>query len=144
LKRRPEPTVGLAIRRVHNTFRQAMETDLRHLDLSLPLAGILLSLDQEDGLSGAELARRETVTAQTMNQLVARLVDRGLVERRPHPDHGRIITLHVTDAGRRLLDDGLVHAVAVEEQMLRGFSYAERRRFLRDLLRCAEALGQYS
>ena len=100
MSRSGEPRVGLALRRALYTFRQALELELRPMQLSLPLAGILVSLGQEDGLSGAELARRETVSAQTMNQLVARLVRRGLVERRPHPTHGRILTLHVTGAGR--------------------------------------------
>src|ERR1700736_3445359 len=102
----PRATVGIALRRAHYTFRQVLEVGLRPLNLSLPLAGILFALAQEDGLSGAELARRETVTAQTMNQLVTRLVERGLVERRPHATHGRILTLHLTDAGRQTLADG--------------------------------------
>ena len=136
-----EPRVGLALRRALYTFRQALEVELRPLQLSLPLAGILVSLGQEDGLSGAELARRETVTAQTMNQLVARLVERGLVERRPHRTHGRILTLHLTRAGRQLLADALAVAAAVEERMLSGFSSRDRDRLRGDLDRCVEALA---
>ena len=130
-----EGNVGLALRRALYTFRQALEIELRPLQLSLPLAGILVSLGQEDGLSGAELARRETVTAQTMNQLVARLVKQGLVERRRHPTHGRILTLHLTDAGRQALANGLGLAAAVEAQMLSAFSPRERARLLGDLER---------
>jgi DNA-binding MarR family transcriptional regulator len=141
---RTEASIGIAMRRAHYTFRQVMEGELRPLALSLPLAGIMLSLRQEDGLSGAELARRETVTAQTMNQLVARLVDRGLVERRRHSSHGRILTLHLTDAGQALLADVLALALDVEDRMLSGFSTSERRRFLGDLERCAQTLAQYS
>jgi DNA-binding MarR family transcriptional regulator len=67
------------------------------------------------------VARRETVTAQTMNQLVARLAERGLVERRGHETHGRILTIHLTEAGRRALADALAVAAVEEERMLRGF-----------------------
>jgi DNA-binding MarR family transcriptional regulator len=136
-----QATVGIALRRALFTFRQALQCQLRPINLSLAHTGILLALEQEDGLSGAELARRETVTAQTMNQLVARLVDRGLVERRRHATHGRILTLHLTDSGRQTLADGQALAAGVERCMLSGFSPGERERLLRDLERCAEALG---
>jgi DNA-binding MarR family transcriptional regulator len=136
-----QATVGIALRRALFTFRQALQCQLRPLNLSLAHTGILLALEQEDGLSGAELARRETVTAQTMNQLVARLVERGLVERRRHATHGRILTLHLTDAGHQTLADGQARAAAVERCMLGGFSPAERQRLLRDLERCVQALG---
>jgi DNA-binding MarR family transcriptional regulator len=136
-----EATVGIALRRALYTFRQVLEAGLRPLNLSLPLAGVLFSLGQEDGLSGAELARRETVTAQTMNQLVARLVERGLVERRRHHTHGRILTLHLTGSGRRALGDALAVAATAEQRMLRGFSRRERDRLRGDLERCVDALG---
>ena len=139
-KRPRRPAVSLAVRHAHYRIRQEIEADLRSIDLSLPQAGILMDLSEEDGLSGAELARRQTVTAQTMNQLVARLLERGLVERRPHGSHGRILTLHLTAEGGRLLDAGLTRAAAVEERMLRAFSAAERARLLRDLQRCVAAL----
>jgi DNA-binding MarR family transcriptional regulator len=135
------PTVGIALRRAHYTFRQVLEVALRTLNLSLPLAGILVALGQEDGLSGAELARREPVTAQTMNQLVTRLVERGLVERRRHHTHGRIITLHLTEAGEAAYVDALALAAVEEERMLSGFSPRERRQLLGYLDRCVEALG---
>jgi DNA-binding MarR family transcriptional regulator len=142
LHQQHRPVVGLALRRAHHRVRQEVEAELRSVDLSLPLAGVLLQLDEEDGLSSAELARRETVTAQTMNQLVTRLVERGLVERRAHPTHGRILTLHLTVNGRGLLDEVLARSVAVEERMLSAVSAAERARLLRDLERCAEALDR--
>jgi DNA-binding MarR family transcriptional regulator len=127
---------------VNNAFRLAVQDVLRELPLSLPLASVLLDLSEEDGLSSAELARRETVTAQTMNQLVARLVDRGLVARRRHQTHGRILTLHLTPAGRQMLHRGEQLATRVEHDMLRDFSAQERRRLLDDLNRCARALAE--
>jgi DNA-binding MarR family transcriptional regulator len=137
----PRAAVGIALRRALYTFRQVLEVRLRPLNLSLPLAGILVALGQEDGLSGAELARRETVTPQTMNQLVARLVERGLVERRRHHTHGRILTLHLTTAGEAALVDALAVAAVEEERMLSGFSPRERQQLLSYLERCVEMLG---
>lgn len=136
------PRVGLALRWANNAFRLAVQDELRELPLSLPLASVLVDLGEEDGISSAELARRETVTPQTMNQLVASLVARGLVERRRHQTHGRILTLHLTPAGRQMLHRGLTLGVHVEQEMLRDFSPDERRRLLDYLNRCARALAE--
>ena len=135
------PRLGLALRRAHYGFRQAMESELRPLQISLPLASLLLALSIDDGLSSAALARRESVTAQTMNQTVAGAVDRGLVERRRHSTHGRILTLHLTRTGRRARTEALELGAAVEARMLTGFTAPDRRRLLRDLERCADALA---
>lgn len=134
------PDVGLALRRAHYAFRFALEAKLRPLQLSLSQASLLFTLFQEDGLSSAEIARREGVTAQTMNQVVAGAVERGLVERRPHSSHGRIITLHITRAGKRAMTQALHLGGGLEARMLEGFTAVDRRRLLRDLERCADAL----
>jgi DNA-binding MarR family transcriptional regulator len=136
-------SVGRALRVAHYAFRQAFQDELP-AGLSLPLAGVLLRLEEEDGLSGAELARRETVTPQTMNQLVARLLDLGLVERRRHQTHGRILTLHLTRAGRRALERCMAIAADIEDRILDGFSAAERRALLAALHRCTQAATSFT
>ncbi|WP_308272443.1 MarR family transcriptional regulator [Kitasatospora sp. SUK 42] len=52
-----------------------------------------------------ELARREQLSQPGVTQLVNRLEQDGLVERRPDPDDGRAVLVHVTDAGRRVGED---------------------------------------
>jgi DNA-binding MarR family transcriptional regulator len=133
--------LGRSMRTAHYAFRQVLEGALRPTGMSLPLAGILVRLDEEDGLSSAELARREGVTAQTVNHLVGRLLDLGLVERRQHQTHGRILTVHLTRAGRRTLGVCLRAGDAVEKQMLSDFTPEQRRQLLSGLRRCARALG---
>jgi DNA-binding MarR family transcriptional regulator len=134
--------VGRALREAHYAFRLAAQDQLRRVQMSLPLVGVLIDLGDEDGLSSAELARRGAVTAQTMNQLVARLAARGLVERRRHDTHGRILTLHLTPVGRRMLERCELIGADVERTMLRSFAPGERRRLLHDLRRCTEALAK--
>jgi DNA-binding MarR family transcriptional regulator len=50
-----------------------------------------------------ELAEDEGVTQPAMTQLVSRLQGEGLVERRPHPDDRRVVMVHISTAGRRLI-----------------------------------------
>jgi DNA-binding MarR family transcriptional regulator len=49
-----------------------------------------------------------------MNVILGRLEAAGLVERRPHPEHGRILLAELTSAGHAVVDQCLSRADAVE------------------------------
>ncbi|MEV5753118.1 MarR family transcriptional regulator [Actinoallomurus sp. NPDC052308] len=49
-----------------------------------------------------DLARTEQITQPGVTQLVTRLEREGLVERRPDPGDGRVVLVHITEAGRRI------------------------------------------
>jgi DNA-binding MarR family transcriptional regulator len=55
-------------------------------------------------MSGADLARACNTTPQAMNGVLATLERDALVERRPHPTHGRILQVTLTREGQRRLD----------------------------------------
>jgi DNA-binding MarR family transcriptional regulator len=66
---------------------------------------VLLSLDRAGALTPRELAEIERVQPPTMTRMVARLEERGLVQRTPHPSDGRQVILAPTAAGRALIAD---------------------------------------
>jgi DNA-binding MarR family transcriptional regulator len=68
--------------------------------LSLTAAATLASLDRNGPARLTELAAQQGVTQPAMTQLVTRLQDAGLAERRADPDDGRVVLVHITDAGR--------------------------------------------
>lgn len=53
---------------------------------------------------GADLARAVHTTPQAMNGVLATLEREGLIERHPHPTHGRILQATLTSEGQRRLD----------------------------------------
>lgn len=127
--------VGYQLKRAQQALRSAMDSALRERGLTTPQYAALSALEAGEPLSGAELARRCFVTPQTMNGIVVGLEQGALVERTPHPDHGRVIETHLTEAGRVLLRDAHQAVRVIEEQMLAGMSAAERGG-LGALLRC--------
>lgn len=67
-----------------------------------------------------ELAAAEQVTPPTMTRLVASLAEAGLVERVPDPTDGRVVRVHATEAGRRVLEAGRDRRVAHLAGLLEG------------------------
>ncbi len=69
-------------------LRSRADADLSDLGVGGPGIGVLLRLVEEDGLTQAELSRRQRVEAPSMCRLVDRLERDGLVERRADPATG--------------------------------------------------------
>ena len=61
-------------------------------------------LARDPGMSGADLARASNTTPQAMNGVLGTLERDGLVERHPHPTHGRILQVTLTREGERRLE----------------------------------------
>ncbi|MER5457587.1 MarR family transcriptional regulator [Micromonospora sp. NPDC002389] len=93
--------VASTLRRADLAVLTAKEPPLRKVGVSGSLYAVLANLGVTPGLTGAELARLVGVTPQAITPLVVKLVERGLIERRPHPRHANIQELHLTDSGRR-------------------------------------------
>jgi DNA-binding MarR family transcriptional regulator len=129
------------MKRAQHALRLEMDGVLRGVGLTTPQYAALSVLEDEAGLSGAALARRCFVTPQTINQILMNLQASGTVERRPHPEHGRVLSAYLTPKGAELV--ALAHGKvgAIEERMLAGLNREERSRLLETLRDCAESLA---
>jgi DNA-binding MarR family transcriptional regulator len=72
-------------------------------DLTLPESSALTRLDRDGPSTGADLARREQISPQSMGATLAGLERRGLVERSPDPRDGRRVVLALSTAGLEIL-----------------------------------------
>ena len=73
------------------------------VDLTPTQFAILMYLDEDEGLTQAQLARRVLVRPQSMGTLVTTLLARGLAVRDGPGGRGRRSGLSLTDAGRAAL-----------------------------------------
>ncbi|MFD9287534.1 MarR family winged helix-turn-helix transcriptional regulator [Streptomyces sp. NPDC060030] len=117
-----------------------MEHALRPLHLTQAQYTALARLANDGPVSGAELARRCGVTAQSVGVAIHGLAERGMVERRAHPSNGRIIEISITAAGRALALQGEQALLPIEDQALALFTPAERQRLRNDLRRVLSVL----
>ena len=133
--------VGYQMKRAEHALRLEMDGALRGVGLTTPQYAALSVLEDEAGISGATLARRCFVTPQTMNQILMNLQGSGMVERMPHPEHGRVLSTYLTRKGAELVALAHGEVGAIEERMLAGLDSRERSRLLETLRSCAESLA---
>jgi DNA-binding MarR family transcriptional regulator len=95
---------GYLLRQAWNEFRGAMEAALRPHGLTSAQYAALSVLARQGEMSGADLARACNTTPQAMNGVLATMGREGLVERTPHPTHGRILQVALTEEGKRRVE----------------------------------------
>jgi DNA-binding MarR family transcriptional regulator len=132
---------GYSLGQTYRMLRHAMDDALRQSSLTTPRWGALLCIVQNDGLSGADMARLHHVTPQTMNTILQNLEHHGMVVREPHPTSGTLLRVVPTDEGRRRLEEATDRVEAVQERMLSYLSPDERETLMDLLNRCRGALA---
>jgi DNA-binding MarR family transcriptional regulator len=139
----PDPPLALGqlIWRFEVGVRTGKEEHLRAFRITAGQYAVLTVLARTDGVSTADMARYFRVTPQAMSQLLAGLERRGLVTRRPDPQHRKIMRLSLTAAGRRLQRSCEAVTTQAEDAILQALSPEERRTLLTLLWKACDALG---
>ena len=96
---------------------------------------VLLALDRSSMRTQAALAAAIGADKTRIIRDLDELQQRGLIERRPDPDDRRVRLLAITDAGRTVKNAVQEEIQRGEERWLGDLSAAERRTFLRVLVR---------
>ena len=116
-------SVGLLLRRMR---RAPVEGEL-----TLPESSALTRLDRGGPTTSSALARAEQISPQSMGATLGALEARGLIERRPDPNDGRLGVLSVTAAGVQVLRN---RRSARTEQLARALSTGFTQEELRQLM----------
>ena len=109
-------------------------------DLTITQLSALTSLELAGALSPRELAEVERVQPPTLTKIVAKLEERGLVQRAPHPTDGRQVILSTTAAGQAVVSENRRARDEWLAKELAGLTADERE----TLSRAAEILGRIS
>jgi DNA-binding MarR family transcriptional regulator len=120
-----EGHIGFLVRQSWQALSGALEMALRPHGLTPAQYGVLSVLAREPGASGADLARALSTTPQAVNGVLAMLAREALIERRPHPTHGRILQVTLTSEGQRRLKAANPSVRALERGIERDLSAEE-------------------
>lgn len=131
------PLMGYCDHQIH----KLMDRELRKLDLSPTQSRVLGFLYHADGeVNQRTLEQFLMVRPSTVNGIVSRLEEKGLITRALSGTDGRCRILQLTDSGRNFHQTFADVAAQVEAQMAQGFSSEELAQLRRFLVRVADNL----
>jgi DNA-binding MarR family transcriptional regulator len=110
--------IAYLLRQAHGAVRGAMDAELAAAGLTTPQFLVLNLLDAYPGASGADVARIAMLTPQTVNGIVRRLLDDGMIARTHHETHGRVLRMGLTPQGTAVLGQCKQIADRVEARLL--------------------------
>lgn len=95
--------------------------------LSFTTLSVLHTLSLKSPMRLTELTANEQVTQSAITQLVTRLERDGLVERRPDPNDGRVVQVHITALGANVIDSRRLDRIAQLSNFIEGLTLEEKR-----------------
>ena len=129
---------------VEERLRRARDFLARRIGLSGPQYTLLITvayLQGESGIAMRALARNLRVSSAFITAESQRLIDRGLLAKRPNPHDSRSTLISVTAAGRRRLEKLVPELRTINDQFfghVNAQSFRHAMRFLEQLLAGSE------
>jgi DNA-binding MarR family transcriptional regulator len=128
-----------ALRLAHDRVERQLTTELgQHCGLAISDFDVLLHLHLHaaEEVRMLDLTEAVLLSQPALSRLVARLVERGLLERTPAGDDGRAIVVCLTDQGRKVAGRAVqVHTTAVHDILASRLSPREQDSLLQTLTR---------
>ena len=142
LRAHPDDRLGPLISLLERTMRKTITEAIAPLDLTLQQYVTLTILNNNEKISNADLAKRSFISPQSANEMIKNMELKGLVLRRPDPNHGRIIHLHISAKGKKLLEKADSAVLDIEHCLRDTIAVADRDKFRNQLIGCLGALLQ--
>lgn len=136
----PPPSVAFLVMAVGRRMRERVERTLKGEGITMRHLSALGHLSRDAGISYSELARRGSVTPQSMQATLAKLEECGAVSRTTDSGRGRTARLVVTDEGMRLLALGQAAIGELDEVLARHLDADTLGKLMPGLLRTMLAL----
>jgi DNA-binding MarR family transcriptional regulator len=86
-------TTWLAVNKMYNEEAAQFET-------TMATGFALLSIDPESGTPSTSLGPKMGMEATSLSRTLKTMEEKGLIERKPNPDDGRGVIIHLTEFGR--------------------------------------------
>lgn len=130
---RIEEQVGYLLRRAHQRASAIFQVSIGDPNITPTQYSSMVKLNEYTELSQNLLGRLVGMDKATMQGVVRRLKERGLVDSRPDPGDARRTLLSLTTEGQKLVNKLLINGPAVSRETLKPLSAQEQRQLL-DLL----------
>ncbi|MCY1227124.1 Transcriptional regulator SlyA [compost metagenome] len=135
---------GFLVRRLHQIHVAMFFEECKAPNITPVQYAILTVLSVLPGLDQTSLGQEVGLDRTTTMDVVRRLEDRGLVERRENPADRRTRHVHLTREGKSVVTSLRADMARAQERMLAPLKPAQREVFMELLATLVEANNQYS
>ncbi|MGE0231439.1 MAG: MarR family winged helix-turn-helix transcriptional regulator [Flavobacteriaceae bacterium] len=104
--------------------------------------GLLMTLYQSGPMLQSDLGRAMCIDRSTLGEMLSRMLERGLVERRAWPQDRRVSQIAITDSGKDLFRTHFSAARRSQQELLAPLREDEREFFLNCLVRLTDAFSE--
>jgi DNA-binding MarR family transcriptional regulator len=112
-----EQGLTATIAKVFFFSRRVFDDAMRPHGLTSSQASVLNRIFEHPGISAAEISRQMLTTPQAVRLTLSTLERKGLVERQPHPVHGRLVQAFLSEKGRSIIIKCRQDATEVEQTL---------------------------
>jgi DNA-binding MarR family transcriptional regulator len=131
----------LFLKRTYIVMRKSLDERLSGYNITTSQFEVLGYLYQSKGMEQQQLQHYSGITSATLTGILDKLESRGYIARKPSHSDGRAKTVVLTDNGTELFSHFIELIHDFENEMLKGFSPAERELLADWLQRIARNLG---
>lgn len=124
-----------------HSWRNELDRRLRPLGFSHSRWLLLLHLSRNDGCAHSELAQFMGIEAATLVRLVDHMEKEGLLKRCASETDRRVKHLHLSEAGKKVVEEIRSYAADLRKEVLSGLNQTEIKTALNVLNNIREKLG---
>lgn len=95
-----EKTIDYALRATWQAVARMYNEEAAKYGATMATGFALLSIDREGGTPSTALGPKMGMEATSVTRTLKSMEEKGLIERRPNPEDGRGVLIHLTDFGR--------------------------------------------
>lgn len=128
--------------RIANRLNMALVEDLKRSGVALADYRVLAVLTARNPRTVNELAVYTVTEQSTLSKSLVRMEAAKLIERHGDSDDGRVVNVHITEAGRAAFARIVPFALRHYEQALNGFSAIERKALMHMLHRVLDNIRE--
>jgi len=114
-----------SLRRIFKAIQQYSEEVLKEFGVTGPQLWLLKTLRSENGTPVGELSRKMHLHISTVSSILDRLERKGYIARKREETDRRVVTVHLTDQGKRITTKGPEPAQGKLLYGLQKFSHQE-------------------
>jgi MarR family transcriptional regulator, organic hydroperoxide resistance regulator len=126
-----EKTIDYVLRSTWMAVQKMYNEEAGRKDSTMATGFALISIDPEDGTPSTALGPKMGMEATSLSRTLKTMESKGLIERKPNPEDGRGVLIHLTEFGKEMRDFSKSVVLRFDEAVKENISEEELKTFIK-------------